>query len=140
MNEPTASIGNVFHAVFEKWALEGLAPNEPLSAESIIEAFQRIGLEPTSEILEVFTVLNGFGDDNVDDEFNQFWAMPKIIDEYEQGSDLISFADYTIDTFRYALQPAPVYADYGGVAKVRIAESFADFFQKYLNGPASVLG
>ena len=135
---------NVFHAVFEKWALEGLKPNEPLSKELIIEGFQGIGLEPTKDILEVFTILNGFDDGTMDDECLQFWAFPKIVDEYKNGSSLVAFADFLIDSHRYAfavgVEPAPIYIDYGSSPNIRIADSFADLFLKYLKDPTSVLG
>jgi len=143
VNESMAATGNVFHAVFRRWTDQGLGPNEPLSKEFIIDGFQSIGLEPTNEILEIFTVLNGFDDDNVDDEFIQFWGFPKVIAEYKKGLDFVEFADYSIDCFRYAfqlgVQPAPIYIDYASV-NIKIADSFADFFQKYLKDPASILG
>ncbi len=143
MNVTTASIEHALQAVKKKWSFETVRPNEPLSRELVIEAFQRMGLEPTQELIEVFTVLNGFHEGYMDDECIEFWSLPKIVDKYKKGSDLVAFADFLIDAHRYAfavgVEPIPVYMVCGKLAGDRIADSIADFFQRYLYDPSSIV-
>ena len=76
-----------------------------------------------------------------------FWHLDEIEPEDVGGGRVFSFADFLIDSHRYAIQlsshpgdSAPVFIYYSQDGTLtRIADSFSDFVRAYIAGDEEVL-
>lgn len=126
--------------VKERWKLEGLSLAEPLSEDEIIDAFANLGILLSTEVIEVYSNLNGFNENEMDSEWLTFWTMEKILRENEANSDYVYFADFLIDSHHYAFKfkdagRSAVYVHYSEEVRAKIADSFDEFFELYLGYP-----
>ena len=129
--------------VLHRWQEEGLHPQSPVPVEEIITKLQDIGVTPNPEVLDVYSHLNGLDDTEMDLELFAFWSIKKIRLENRRNSEMVAFADFLIDSHRYAFRIEPdgvigIYVDYGKNEKVRIADSFSEFFELYLTDTAKL--
>ena len=98
--------------------------------------FQSIGVNANTEVLEVFSQLNGFDDRLMDNHCINFWSTDKIKLENQRNSGVVEFADFLIDSHRYGFkvesdESISIYLVYGE-ENDKLADSFRAFFQLYL--------
>ncbi len=127
--------------VKEHWKLERLKLAEPLSENEIIAVFAELGILLSSDVIEVYSNLGGFDENDMDSECLTFWTIEKIQRENEANSEYVYFADFLIDSHQYAFKYenpdiSSIHVYYSENAKYKIANSFTDFFELYLKNPA----
>ena len=130
--------------VLKQWNAQDLRPNDALSAEDIAVQFQSIGINANTEILEVFSKLNGFDEGTMDGHCINFWSIDKIKLENQAKTDVIEFADFLIDSFRYGFKiesddSVGIYLVYGLDNNEKVADSFRAFFQLYLTDAGKLM-
>jgi hypothetical protein len=128
---------DIAQLVLKEWNSEAIRPNHAIPANDVLFQFQFMGVNATTEILEVFSHLNGFDDGSMDRHCINFWSMDKIKLEKQRNSDLVEFADFLIDSHRYGFKVEPnhsvgIYVVYDEDASDKVAGSFREFFQLYL--------
>lgn len=126
--------------VEEHWRQEGLTLGKRLSEDEIIDAFANFGILFSSDVIEVYSTLNGFDEDEMDSECLSFWTLEKILKEIEPNSEYVYFADFLIDSHHYAFkfkdaEHSTVHVHYSEKERTKIADSFDEFFELYLNNP-----
>jgi len=123
------------------WVSENLVLASPLDRDDLYERFLTLGVSATPEILEVFSKLNGFAEDDMDSECLSFWTVDKIVRENQMGwvrdRLYVHFADFLIDSHTYAFKindsgSSSVYCHWDSSYVVKICESFETFFEYYL--------
>jgi len=135
--------------VATRWAESGIAHASPATAAEIaaFEADKNVHLP--DDVRAYFLTLNGMAlgrDGAVDDQLIAFWRFDEFAPgaELEDGRRLFWFADFLIDSHRYAVAlsqhpgPAPVFIDHV-TQVVRIADSFDAFLKLYLKGDEDAL-
>ncbi len=90
--------------VKEHWKLEHLKLAEPLSENEIITIFAKLGILLSSDVIKVYSNLNGFNENDMDSEQLTFWTIEKIQRENETNSEYVYFADFLIDSHQYAFK------------------------------------
>src|SRR5688572_19910623 len=95
---------DIAQLVLKQWNAEDLRPNDPLSADDASLQFESIGVNANTEVLEVFSQLNGFDDGLMDNHCINFWSIDKIKLENRRNSDVVEFADFLIDSHRYGFK------------------------------------
>jgi hypothetical protein len=127
--------------VKEHWLSENIVLAPSCDKEVIHKQFRYLGVNATPEILEVFSKLNGFAEDDMDSECLSFWTIDKIVRENQMGwvKDrlYVHFADFLIDSHTHAFKindsgSASVYCHWDSSYVVKICESFQTFFEYYL--------
>lgn len=128
---------DIAQLVLKQWNAEDLQPNEAFSSGDIAIEFQSLGIKANIEVLEVFSHLNGFDEGEMDCHCINFWSIDKIKLENQRNSEMVEFADFLIDSFRYGFKVEPddsvgVYVVYSYDNNEKVADSFSTFFQLYL--------
>ena len=131
---------DIAQLVLDHWRSENIPLKEPVSQNEIVECLASLGVSPSSELLEADSIHSRFDDDEIDEECLSFWSLKKVSKENRRGADAIQFADFLIDSHRYTFTTESdnthgIYVDYLNGEKIKIADSFASFFQHYLESP-----
>ena len=109
-----------------------------------MERFSALGFHANVEILKVYSTLNGFADDEMDNECLTFWPVRKILLENAASrvreTGYVHFGDFLIDSHTYAFsahssENTIVYCHWDERDEVKIADSFDEFFDYYLSEP-----
>lgn len=124
--------------LIDRWRQQGieLLPGEP--PDAVIAAFERIGVRPTPDVIELYGRLGGMGE--MDDEYWRLWPLKEVAnDQTIPVSEFgVEFSDYLINCWNYRLRPniSGGSAVYVGYAKDRppyqIAPGLDAFFAAYL--------
>jgi uncharacterized protein VirK/YbjX len=127
-----------------KWKNEGLRLQKPHSATEVKTAFAKSGIAAIKEVIEMYSVFNGFADGEPDSECMTFWTVEKILAEYQKESQYVVFADFLFDSHWYAFKTddentASIHLYYGDNETVKISNSLNEFFELYLTEPAKLL-
>jgi hypothetical protein len=121
-----------------KWIQEELQVGPEVSAGEVVDAFAELGILAPDEVVSVFTVLNGFEESQMDSGCFEFWTLAKIMRENRPNQRFIAFADFLIESHRYALDTetacqTTIYACFSTTSFEAVAGSFEEFFEIYLN-------
>jgi len=124
--------------VNQKWRDEELKLALPVLEEEIIEAFTKLGISLARDAVEVYSTLGGFAEDDLDSECLTFWTVEKILRENDFNAEKVYFADFLIDShwyyFKYKdAETSAIYAGFDETDRYKIADSFDEFFELYLN-------
>jgi hypothetical protein len=133
----------------DRWARDSASPPEGASANSIRAFEERYGVTVPEDFREYLRELNGrsAGRDDMDSTSISFWRL----DEFEPsehmaaGSRLFAFADFLIDSHRYAIALDDIPSVHGAVfldmssAVIRIANSFTQFLELYATNDEQAL-
>ena len=128
--------------VKQHWISEGLALGPTPDRAQLCARFIDLGIKPASEVLQVFTTLGGFANDDLDSECLTFWTIEKILTEnsavYAKDRPYVHFADFLFNSHTYAFSVAQMdrveVHCYDNEDKiVKVANSFQDFFRYYLD-------
>jgi len=113
---------NIFEVARDKWLKEGVVLLPPEARASVISCFEKIGVQPSEDIISLYSVIGGMED--MDDELFRLWPLDEIIKENldPESEDAIKtygvlFGDYLINSCCYRIKPKPnhesaVYIDY----------------------------
>lgn len=128
---------NHLQKAINKWQNEDLKLEKPLSRAEVNAAFAKIDILPAKEIIELYSVFNGFNEGDLDAECMTFWTIKKMMAEYQKESQYVVFADFLLDSHWYAFKSndentASVYLYYGDEETTKISNTFAEFFEFYL--------
>lgn len=124
--------------VKEKWRQECVKVAEPLSKYEITKKFSDYGFIISQDVVEVFSTIGGFSEEGMDSECLSFWTVEKILNENEQNSERVYFADFLIDSHHYYFkygnaEVSEIFVSHSETDISKIADSFNDFFELYLN-------
>jgi hypothetical protein len=128
---------NHLQKVINNWRKEDLKLEESISRAELNAAFTKIGILPAKEIFDIYSVFNGFAEEELDSECMTFWTIKKMMAEYQKESQYVVFVDYLLYSHRYAFKSndentASVYLYYGDEDTTKVSNSFAEFFESYL--------
>lgn len=120
-----------------KWHEECLKLAEPLLEEEIIEKFTNLGILLACDVIEVYSTIGGFDEDDMDSECLTFWTVEKVLRENDFNAEKVFFADFLIDSHQYYFKykspkNSAIYACYDETDRYKIADSFDEFFELYL--------
>ena len=123
--------------VNQKWRAEGLKLASPLLEAEIIEAFANLGIRLSRDVVQVYSTIGGFVDENMDSECLSFWTAEKILHENDFNAEDVYFADFLIDSHQYCFRyknadSSAIYVHYSETDRFQIADSFDEFFELYL--------
>jgi hypothetical protein len=129
--------------VFDHWRSENIRLKEPLPQDQIVRHLESLGVSPLPELLDAYTILSRFDDDEMDNECLCFWSLEKVTEENRSGAKAVQFADFLIDSHRYAFRiesdnSIGIYIDYFDGKGIKIADSFSSFFRIYLGEPGKL--
>ena len=124
--------------VSENCKKEGLNLAKPLSEKELVEKFANLGILLSQDVIEVYSNFGGFDEDKMDSECLTFWTPEKILQENESNAEYVFFADFLIDSHHYAfkfqnVEISSIYVCYSETDRIKISNSFAEFFELYLN-------
>jgi hypothetical protein len=127
--------------VKRRWLSEQIILAAPPHGGELEERLRNLGVEPTDEIRNVFLVLTGFAEEDLDSECFTFWTLDRIAREHSRGwikdKTYIHFADFLLDSHTYSFKvagddPASVYCHWDKDYIVKVSDSFETFFEYYL--------
>lgn len=133
-------LGESLKKVAETWHRECLKIVEPKSEKEIIEKLARLKMPISKDVIEVYSTLGGMEDCESDATCFSFWDIDKILEENKSYlSEFISFADFLIHSHSYYFKfetecVSSIHID-GDNRVEKIADSFKEFFENYLNNP-----
>lgn len=119
------------------WQQQRLATGEIFPKNDLIKIFAENRLLVSQDVIEVFSIIGGFDENEMDDECLTFWTLEKILKENEPNSEFVYFADFLIDSHHYAFKfkdgiNSSIYIHYSEKDRPKVASSFAEFFELYL--------
>lgn len=141
-----------------EWGLMDVRPNTGETRLAIAAFEDRFRLSLPAEVRAFYERFNGLLD--MDSDLNRFWsigelaAVPAALDSDFRGiaahlphaDEYFAFADHSISVFIYAVRLAkdsstsgPVVCIAGGDSFDKMADTFADFWDRYLATPGRIL-
>lgn len=126
--------------VSEIWHKECLRLIAPKSEKEIVEKLANLKMPISQDVIEVYSTLGGMIDGESDVTFLSFWNIDKILKENETNTKLIAFADFLIYSHLYYFKfenefVSSIHIWWGENDIEKIADSFEEFFENYLNNP-----
>jgi hypothetical protein len=129
-----------------EWRVAGLAASaSSVTQRDLDDAQRRLGVRVPDDVATYFQTVNGMLPDVYDRHDLRFWALDElqpvgVILKGIGGSsykDYVVFADYSLFAHAYAILPGPKEVEQvalvGGQQPIRIASSFMDFIDNYVN-------
>ncbi len=111
---------------------------EPLLRTEVIDKFANSGLILSADVAEVYSTIGGMDENDSDSELLTFWTVEKILFENSFKDEKVYFADFLIDSHHYYFkykdsETSAIYVGYDETDRYKIADSFDEFFELYLN-------
>jgi len=138
------SIRSNITKLIARWASEYIEIFPPVSGELVRQVFNDIGIHATDDVVSLYECLGGMPEMNRD--YWRIWSLQEIAGA---GHDLTEsgaiFSDYLLDCYRFRLKPvsesvSEIWIDgFDDGPPVRVAKSLADFIERYVISPDSVL-
>lgn len=127
----------VLQDVKKYWRVQKLTTGEVFSKNDLIRIFAEHKLLVSQDVIEVFSVIGGFDENEMDSECLAFWTIEKILKENKPNTEFVYFADFLIDSHHYAFKfedgiNSSIYIYYSEKDRPKVASSFAEFFELYL--------
>lgn len=127
----------------KRWHEENIKLSPPNSEQQIIDCFLEIKSLISKDVLELYSNFGGMFDEGMDESLLSIWTLEQIKKENSTVSELTFFADFLIDTHRYAFKyenenTSSVYCDYETSEFLKIADSVEQFFDLYLANPNEI--
>jgi len=124
----------------KRWQKENLRLSPPNSEQQIIDCFLAIKSLISKDILEFCSNFGGMVDGDMSESLLSVWTLEMIVKENSASSELTYFADFLIESHRYAfkyedVKTSSVYSNYESEDFVKIADSIEQFFDLYLTNP-----
>ncbi|HXG83146.1 MAG TPA: hypothetical protein VNI84_03875 [Pyrinomonadaceae bacterium] len=126
-----------------RWQEENIKLSPPETEQEIIDCFLAIESLISKDILEFYSAFGGMVDDVMDNSLLSIWTLEKIKQENSTVSELTYFADFLIETYRYAFKyenenTSSIYCDCETSEFLKIADSVEQFFDLYLTNPNEI--
>ena len=127
----------------KRWQKENLRLSPPNYEQQIIDCFLAVESLISKDILEFYSNFGGMINGDMDESLLSVWTLEMIVKENSASSELTCFADFLIDSHRYAFKYenvniSSVYSDYESEDFVKIADSIEQFFDLYLTNPNKI--
>lgn len=126
--------------VADIWHKECLELVKPKSEKEIIEKLANLKTPISRDVVEVYSILGGMVDGESDATLLSFWDIDKILEENKPNCELIEFGDFLIYSHLYCFKfsnefvsSIHIWWEENDIEK--IANSFEEFFENYLNNP-----
>ena len=131
-------------ALVNQWRAEGLELLPPESKESIQLTFQKFGIQPTPDVINLYMLIGGMK--MMDTNYWRLWSLQEIEKENIENPEFgLIFSDYLINCYCFRIKPikysdSEVYIDYfDGKNPKLVAKNLSSFFSLYLQNPDDVL-
>jgi hypothetical protein len=128
----------------KRWQAQGVITLPPAERDEVLATFTGIGSIATSDVLELYGLLGGMHD--MDHDYWRLWSLDEIKKENAEPSTFgVLFSDYMIEAWCYRLKPnsngtSSVLVDcFDGKEPALVAESVAEFFDRYASDPMVIL-
>lgn len=148
--ECEAKLNNLEIALKEKlakvikcWQDENLELSSPNSRQEIINCFSTIKRRLSKDIVEFYGDCGGMTAGEMDESLLSVWTLEKVKEENLAASELTYFADFLIESHRYAFMyedenTSSIYSDCESADFVKVADSLEHFFDLYLSNPNDI--
>lgn len=129
--------------LIEAWQTDGVRLAPPNSERQIADVFDSIGHRLSADVSEFYQICGGMINYDMDESLLSMWSLVEIEKENSNVSELTFFADYLIDSHRYAFKyenenVSSVYSDGESAEYIKIADSLESFFDLYLINPSAI--
>jgi hypothetical protein len=136
---------DVFQFAIDRWRARSVPLQPPASETEIASVFRALNHPVSRDIYRLYSLTRGFADYEFDKLWS-LWSLDRILEENkDRKSEFLWFADYLISSHMYAFHylnadTSAVYIDHSSSAHapVIIAESVAEFLEKYIRNPDEV--
>ena len=127
----------------EGWRKENLKLAPPNSEQQIADCFLGIESLISKDVLELYTNFGGMINGDLDETLLSIWTLERIRQENLTDSELTCFADFLIESHRYAFKyenadTSSVYNNYETSDFIKVADSVEQFFDLYLTNPNEI--
>lgn len=136
------SLSESLKKVAEIWHKECLKLIEAKSENEIVEKLSILKIPISQDVIEVYSHLGGMVDGESDATLFSFWDVDKILEEEENepNSEFIAFADFLLYSHLYYFKfenelVSSIHIWWGEKDVEKIADSFEEFFENFLNNP-----
>ena len=147
MNDPRSFpdvLAGLIDRVVSLWKGTGI-PTFPGVPPSAVEAvWRQLGQRLSTDVRALYSAVNGFAKDEMDEHFWSFWSLGCVSERnVVWESRGVHFSDFLIDSHRYlfryeAPERSSVWHESNSEGFM-VATSVADFLQRYLDDPGSLL-
>lgn len=124
----------------KRWSEQNLNLAAPNSEQQVIDCFLAIKSSVSRDIIELYTNVGGMIDGDMGESLLSIWTLERIEQENLTVSGLTFFADFVIESHRYAFKyenvsTSSVYSNYETAEFTKVADSIEQFFDLYLTNP-----
>jgi hypothetical protein len=142
-------VDDLWRRLIDHWRGRGVAIRPGVDAAGVARFEAAYGVRLPDDLRDYFAAVNGTGT-NLDDDLFRFWSLEEVRPVQQESRDArlscFDFADYCIDTWRYAVELPREGAGTGAVFNTgrgppfqQVSPSFREFFELYLGDPDSLL-
>ena len=129
--------------VINVWREEKIKLAPPNSQQQIVDCFHSLKKVPSKDVLKFYAICGGMTDYAMDNSLLSVWTLDEIAKKNTIVSDLICFADFLIESHRYAFKyenenVSSIYSDCESPEFIKIADSLEQFFDLYLMNPNEI--
>jgi hypothetical protein len=119
------------------WKQQGLNLIELRSKDKLIKILSKFNILASEEFMEVYSIINGFDENDMDSEGLSFWPIEKILRGNKPNDEYIYFADFLINSHWYGYKNkwpnnSMICIHYSESERPKVADSFNEFFELYL--------
>ena len=107
---------------------ENIKLSPPNSEQQVIDCFLAINSSISKDVLELYNNFGGMTDGDMDESLLSIWTLEEIKKKNSSAPEFIYFADFLIDSHRYAFKYedvniSSVYSDWETSDFVKVADS-----------------
>lgn len=129
--------------LLEQWRQDGVTLNSGASPSALRALESSLGVRLPEAFVTLYSTADGFVDLDMDRFLVCLWPLARINETSRNWHPrFLAFADFLLDSYAYAFDPLPgpnqpVYIPWNpqGKEDMLVADSFEDFWRKYLTEP-----
>lgn len=136
------SFGAVIDRCVDRWLGQGISLSPPVGEAEVREAWGRLGLHLSRDVLLLYTTVGGFAEDCWDEDFWwSLWPWDYLLEQnFGDRSQGVRFCDHSIQLVTWEVRyenerRSSVWRSCGTGPEVMCASSLESFFQMYLDDP-----
>ncbi len=127
----------------KRWQKENVRLSSPNSEQQIIDCFLTIESLISNDIWEFYSSFGGMIDGDMSESLLSVWTLERIAEKNSVSSELTCFADFLIESHRYAFKyenvnTSSVHSDWETPDFVKVADSLEQFLDLYLTNPNKI--
>lgn len=100
-NKKFMELQETLNLVKTNWKQQGLNLIELRSKDKLIKILSKFNILASEEFMEVYSIINGFDENDMDSEGLSFWPIEKILRGNKPNDEYIYFADFLINSHWY---------------------------------------